>query len=113
MKDDDNTIVLFEELGGNPWNVKFQTVTVGKACANAYEGNTLDLSCQGGSVISEIKFASFGVPEGECGSFRAGHCESSDALSVVQRVIIFSFFPISILIFKIINILLNTDFLLL
>ncbi|KAF3942594.1 hypothetical protein CMV_030763 [Castanea mollissima] len=85
LRDDENKLILFEEAGGNPFNVKFQTVTVGKACANAYEGNTLELSCQGGSAISEIKFASFGLPEGACGSFRTGSCESSNALSIIQK----------------------------
>ncbi|XP_050243381.1 beta-galactosidase 15-like [Quercus robur] len=85
LRDDENTLILFEEAGGYPFDVKFQTVTVGKACANAYEGNTLELSCQGGSAISEIKFASFGLPEGACGSFRTGSCESSNALSIIQK----------------------------
>jgi len=73
LKDDDNTLVVFE-------------VTVGTACANAYEGNSLELSCQGGSVISQIRFASFGSPKGTCGSFGAGQCESSSALSAIQKV---------------------------
>ncbi|KAF5940676.1 hypothetical protein HYC85_021843 [Camellia sinensis] len=47
-------------FGGNPANLKIQTVTVGTICANAYEGNKLELSCQGGT-ISEIKFASYGM----------------------------------------------------
>lgn len=76
-------MVLFEELGGNPWNVKFQTVTVGTACANAFEGNTLELSCQGGRVISDVKFASFGLPEGTCGSFSRGRCESPNAFAYI------------------------------
>lgn len=66
--------------------VNFKTVTVGKACANAYEGNTLELSCQGGKAISEIRFASFGDPSGECGSYEKGTCEAAKSLSVVQAV---------------------------
>ncbi|KAL5705655.1 hypothetical protein ACHQM5_023930 [Ranunculus cassubicifolius] len=58
-----NTLVLFEEIGGNPTQVNFQTVTVGKACGNVLEGNTLELSCQGGRRISAIEFASFGDPQ--------------------------------------------------
>ncbi|XP_018844102.1 beta-galactosidase 15-like [Juglans regia] len=85
LNDDENTLILFEEFGGNPWNVKFQTVTVGSACANAYEGNTLELSCQGESVISSVRFASFGEPTGACGSFEAGQCESPNALSVIEK----------------------------
>lgn len=81
-----NVIVIFEEFGGNPWNVKFQTVTVGTACANALEGNyTLELSCQGGRLISNIKFVSFGLPIGSCGSFSQGRCESPTAYSYVMN----------------------------
>jgi len=77
---------LFEELGGHPYDVNFLTVTVGKVCANAYEGNTLELACNKNQVISEIKFANFGLPKGECESFQKGNCESSEALSVIKAV---------------------------
>ncbi|KAI4313742.1 hypothetical protein L6164_026698 [Bauhinia variegata] len=86
LRDDgDNTFIVLEELGGSPYNVKFQTVTVGRASAHAYEGHKLELSCQGERVISEIKFASFGQPKGEIGSFEKGHCESPKALSVIKK----------------------------
>lgn len=85
LKEDDNDIVIFEELGGNPWNVKFQTVTVGAACANAYEGNTLQLACQGDRVISDVKFVSFGLPKGSCGSFERGRCESPNAFAYIVK----------------------------
>lgn len=81
-----NTLVLFEEIGGNPSQINFQTVIVGSACANAYENKTLELSCHGRS-ISDIKFASFGNPQGTCGAFTKGSCESNnEALSLVQKV---------------------------
>ncbi|KAK7380656.1 hypothetical protein VNO78_33171 [Psophocarpus tetragonolobus] len=82
----DNTLVLFEEQGGNPFEVKVATVDISRVCAKAYEGHSLDLACNENQVISEIKFANFGVPEGECGSYRKGHCQSSDALTVVKRL---------------------------
>ncbi|KAJ1389344.1 Glycoside hydrolase, family 35 [Sesbania bispinosa] len=72
LNNDKNTLVLFEEMGGNPQNVSFQTVTTGIICANVYEGAQLELSCQGGQVISQIQFASFGNPQGRCGSFKIG-----------------------------------------
>jgi len=79
-------MVLFEEIGGNPSLVNFQTVSVGSACGNTHENKTLELSCHG-HPISDIKFASFGNPQGECGAFSKGSCESkSDALSIVQNV---------------------------
>ncbi|KAL6222089.1 hypothetical protein ACLB2K_005481 [Fragaria x ananassa] len=91
MRDDDeNTLVLFEEFGGNPSLVNFQTIAVGSVCANAYENNTLELACDGRS-ISAIKFASFGNPQGTCGPFKngtsltKGNCDGSNALSIIQK----------------------------
>ncbi|KAF9613027.1 hypothetical protein IFM89_005461 [Coptis chinensis] len=83
--DDSNTLILFEEIGGNPIQVNFQTVTVGKACASVEEGNTLELSCQGGRRISAIEFASYGNPQGKCESFKKGTCDAAKSLSVVQK----------------------------
>ena len=88
LKNDGNTLILFEEFGGNPLNVSFQTVTVGTVCGNAYEGHELDLSCQGGQTISEIKFASYGDPQGTCGSFKKGSWEASSSFSVVENACI-------------------------
>ncbi|XP_057443575.1 beta-galactosidase 15-like [Lotus japonicus] len=81
---DNNTIVLFEEIGGNPQNVSFQTVTTGMICAHVNEGAQLDLSCQGGQVISQIQFASFGNPKGRCGSFKKGSWEVINSQSIVE-----------------------------
>ncbi|CAI9782706.1 unnamed protein product [Fraxinus pennsylvanica] len=84
INDGDNELVLFEEFGGNPTLVNFQTVTVGTACGSAYENKNMELSCQG-RPISAIKFASFGDVQGTCGSYDKGSCTSeTDALSIVQ-----------------------------
>lgn len=85
MQDGQNTLVLFEEFGGNPSLVNFQTVTTGTVCANAYEKHTLELECQG-RPISSIKFASFGKPQGRCGSFEKGSCDAKNVLSIIQNV---------------------------
>ncbi|OWM74486.1 hypothetical protein CDL15_Pgr003989 [Punica granatum] len=85
LRDDNNLLVLFEEFGGSPLNVKFQTVTPVTICGNTYEGNTLDLSCQGGSLISEIRFLSFGNPKGSCGAYEKGTCEAYNAASVIKK----------------------------
>ncbi|GAB4826190.1 hypothetical protein Ancab_009055 [Ancistrocladus abbreviatus] len=80
-----NTLVLFEEFEVNPSFVAVQTLTVGRACTDAYEGSTLELSCQGGQRISKISTASFGNPTGkECG-YQQGTCESLTALAAVTR----------------------------
>ena len=78
----DNTLVLFEEIGGNPSLVNFQTIGVGSVCANVYEKNVLELSCNG-KPISAIKFASFGNPGGDCGSFEKGTCEASNNAAAI------------------------------
>ncbi|WCJ32211.1 Beta-galactosidase [Euphorbia peplus] len=84
LNQQDNYLVLFEELGGNPSKISFQTVTVGKVCGNANEGQVLELSCQGGRTFSDITFASFGSPSGACGSFAHGDCHV-DALPILQK----------------------------
>ncbi|KAF5748404.1 hypothetical protein HS088_TW04G00357 [Tripterygium wilfordii] len=84
-KNGPNTLIMFEEVGGNPSNVTFQTVTVGTVCGNAYEGSTLELSCQGGRTISDIQFVSFGDPQGTCGSFQRGSFEATHSLAPVEK----------------------------
>ncbi|CAN6694149.1 unnamed protein product [Malus baccata var. baccata] len=89
LQADDNVLVLFEEFGGEPNNVNLQTVTIGKVCANAHQGGgTLELSCQGGKIPSNLRFVSFGDPKGTCGSFSRGICESPLAFSVIEEACI-------------------------
>ncbi|PKA48233.1 Beta-galactosidase [Apostasia shenzhenica] len=76
-----NTLVLFEEAGGDPNQVNFQTVTVGTMC-----GNVTELSCQGPHSITSIQFASFGDPQGACGSFEVGSCDVDGAFAIVEQV---------------------------
>ncbi|KAL3754060.1 hypothetical protein ACJRO7_001323 [Eucalyptus globulus] len=85
LQDDGNKLVLFEEFGGTPLHVRFQTITAGTICATTDEKKQLELSCQGGRVMSEIKFASFGEPTGVCGSYARGSCEAPNTLSVIQK----------------------------
>ncbi|KAK7305146.1 hypothetical protein VNO77_43046 [Canavalia gladiata] len=84
LNNDNNTLILFEEIGGNPRDVSFQTVTIGTVCANVHEGKQLELSCQDEQVISEIQFANFGNPKGKCGSFEKGSWEAGDSKSVLE-----------------------------
>lgn len=86
-----NELVLFEEMGGSPYLVNFQTNVIGSACGSAYENKTMDLSCQG-RPISGIKFASFGDVQGTCGSFEKGTCQGpNDAVSIISKVYMTSF----------------------
>ncbi|KAI3949814.1 hypothetical protein MKW92_040004 [Papaver armeniacum] len=84
LRADSNTLILFEEVGGNPSKVNFQTIKVGSVCANAQEGRSLELSCHG-NTISAISFASFGNPQGNCGSFKKGPCDSESLISTVEK----------------------------
>ncbi|RZC90168.1 hypothetical protein C5167_044796 [Papaver somniferum] len=84
LRADSNTLILFEEVGGNPSKVNFQTIKVGSVCANAYEGRSLEISCHG-RTISAISFASFGNPQGSCGSFERGPCDSESLISIVEK----------------------------
>ncbi|KAL5975828.1 hypothetical protein ACLOJK_020156 [Asimina triloba] len=88
LQADDNTLVLFEEAGGSLDFVNFQTVTVGTICATVEEGKRVELSCQGSRTISDIEFASSGDPQGACGSFHKGSCESENALASVKEACI-------------------------
>ncbi|CAO2190555.1 unnamed protein product [Urochloa humidicola] len=76
-----NTLVLFEEAGGDPTRAAFHTVGVGHACvADAELGDDVALSCGGnGRVVTSVDVASFGVARGSCGAYEGG-CESKAAL---------------------------------
>ncbi|KAH7656488.1 Beta-galactosidase protein [Dioscorea alata] len=81
-----NTLVLFEEFGGDPLGINFQTVTVGTTCAKVDEGKTLALTCQAGRLISDITFAAYSDIQGECGSFKTVKCESCEpVLSLMKQ----------------------------
>ncbi|XP_042758061.1 beta-galactosidase 15 [Lactuca sativa] len=84
---DQNELVLWEEFGGNPSSVNFQTVSVGKACGYAYENKTMEISCSNGRSITGVRFASFGDVQGSCGSFQKGSCEGRkiNALDVLKK----------------------------
>ncbi|KAJ0969007.1 hypothetical protein J5N97_021884 [Dioscorea zingiberensis] len=85
LKGELNTLVLFEEAGGEPYSVNFQTVSVGTVCGHVEEGKTLNLSCGGDRTISEVQFASFGDSAGTCGAFQKGNCDSETAFAAVQK----------------------------
>ncbi|GAV66382.1 Glyco_hydro_35 domain-containing protein/Gal_Lectin domain-containing protein [Cephalotus follicularis] len=103
-----NTLVLFEQMGGDPTQITFSAKQAGSLCSHVSEshplpvdmwstgsntgrrsGPILSLECPlPNQVISSIKFASFGTPDGTCGSFSHGQCRSSRALSFVQKACI-------------------------
>ncbi|KAI5381832.1 hypothetical protein KIW84_UN0397 [Lathyrus oleraceus] len=51
-------------------------------------GKTLELKCPDGKTISEIQFASYGDPQGNCGSFQVGEWESRHSVAVVEKHVV-------------------------
>jgi hypothetical protein len=101
-----NTLVLFEEIGGNPSGVSLVTRSVDSVCAHVSESHSqsinfwrlestdqvqklhipkVHLQCSKGQRISAIKFASFGTPQGLCGSFQQGDCHSPNSVATIQK----------------------------
>jgi hypothetical protein len=43
------------------------------------------ITCPSGSIISAIRFASYGNPEGSCGSYTEGPCHALKSMKLVSR----------------------------
>ncbi|XP_077245167.1 beta-galactosidase 8 isoform X2 [Tasmannia lanceolata] len=100
-----NTLVLFEEIGGDPTQISFATRKTGSLCAHVSESHpppvdTWELQPQTGKklrpvlrlecpspneVISSIKFAGFGTPHGTCGNYGYSQCNSARAPAIVNQ----------------------------
>ncbi|XP_022749934.1 beta-galactosidase-like isoform X2 [Durio zibethinus] len=98
----ENLLVVFEEWGGDPSGIALVKRTTGSVCADIFEGQPTmknrgmlapgrinrpkaHLWCSPGQKISEIKFASYGMPEGTCGSFREGSCHAHKSYDAFQK----------------------------
>lgn len=105
LKSSGNLLVVFEEWGGDPTGISFVKRTTGSVCADIFEAqpalknwhlvasgklNNLQpkahLWCPPGQKISQIKFASYGKPEGTCGSFREGSCHAHKSYDAFETV---------------------------
>lgn len=105
LKPNQNLLVLFEELGGNPMKISLAKRSVTSVCADVSEyhpniknwqieshGNKQEfhrpkvhLHCGPGKSISSIKFASFGTSLGTCGSFQQGTCHAPTSYSTLEK----------------------------
>lgn len=100
LKPTGNLLVLFEEEAGDPLGVSVDTVSITKVCSHVSDSNPprvlsyqrqrgrrpkLELRCPPSKNISNILFASFGSPIGDCGSYAAGRCHSASSAAVVER----------------------------
>lgn len=101
-----NMLVIFEETGGDPTQIRFSKRKASVVCSLVSEDHpsvsveswstglkenqnakpTATLSCPDNAHISSIKFASFGNPLGACGSYRKGECHDPNSASVVEKM---------------------------
>lgn len=71
-------------------NIKSLTLAgrTGVVCGTAYLWDYLYLKAPDGAVFSDIDFASFGTPEGTCGSYSYGACHAGKSLTVVESYVL-------------------------
>lgn len=101
-----NLLVVFEEWGGDPHGISLVKREISSVCADIFEWQPqlvnwqlqasgkvnkplrpkAHLRCAPGQKISSIKFASFGTPEGSCGSFREGSCHAHHSYDAFEKV---------------------------
>ncbi|RZR96368.1 hypothetical protein BHM03_00025391 [Ensete ventricosum] len=95
-----NLLVVFEEWAGDPTGISMVKRSVGSVCADISEWqpsmsnwHTRDygkpkvrLFCGTGQNITAIKFASFGTPQGACGSFSEGSCHAYKSYAAFEKV---------------------------
>ena len=110
LKPTDNLLVIFDDKGGDPTQIRFVKRKVTSVCGFISEEHpspvkywkktitksvqlenmgkpSVHLQCPEGSQISSIKFASFGSPQGSCGTFQKGSCHGIQSSSIVEKVI--------------------------
>ncbi|KAB2062186.1 hypothetical protein ES319_A10G136800v1 [Gossypium barbadense] len=104
-----NLLVIFEEIGGNPFEISVKLRVPRILCAqmsksyypplrewlhlDLIDGKVsisdmkpqIHLQCEDGQIISSIEFASYGTPHGSCQNFSKGNCHSPNSLSVVSE----------------------------
>ncbi|KAH6759196.1 beta-galactosidase 16 [Perilla frutescens var. frutescens] len=101
LKPTDNLLVLFEEeTGTNPLGISVDTVSITKVCGHVSDSDPppvlsyqkqrgrrpkVQLCCPSNKNISNILFASFGSPSGDCSSYAVGRCHSTISTTVVEK----------------------------
>lgn len=106
LKPSGNLLVVFEEWGGDPNGITLVRREVDSVCADIYEWQSTlvnyqlhasgkvnkplhpkaHLQCGPGQKITTVKFASFGTPEGTCGSYRQGSCHAHHSYDAFNKV---------------------------
>lgn len=57
-------------------------------CGTANENGVVTLTAPSGNVFTSVEFASYGTPNGACGSFTIGGCHSANSTTIVSAALI-------------------------
>jgi hypothetical protein len=57
-------------------------------CGTAGEGGSVTLTAPAGKVFTSVTFASYGTPNGSCGSFTIGGCHAANSQTIVASALI-------------------------
>lgn len=68
--------------------VVFSSSTTGTICGTTGENGSFTLTAPVGAVFTSIPFASYGTPNGSCGSFTLGSCHATNSVSVVSGLVL-------------------------
>ena len=68
---------------GFSFNVMAQTL-----CGTANEGGSVTLTAPAGMVFTSVTFASYGTPNGICGSFTIGSCHATNSQAIVEAALV-------------------------
>ncbi|KAJ9167194.1 hypothetical protein P3X46_021862 [Hevea brasiliensis] len=111
LKPTGNLLVLLEEVGGNPLQISVDTASISQVCSYVtashlppvsswvgYDQKTkaymkiksrrpiVHLGCPSNSKISNITFASYGTPLGNCtATYAVGNCHSYSSKAIVEK----------------------------
>lgn len=95
LEPENNLLVIFEEWGGDPQGILFVERAVASVCSDIFDGQPplhkhsfpkAHLRCPSGRVISDIKFASYGTPQGSCGNYAEGSCHARRSYDALRKV---------------------------
>jgi hypothetical protein len=57
-------------------------------CGTVNEGGVVTMTAPSGCIFSSVDFASYGTPNGSCGSFTIGACHAANSMSIVSTALI-------------------------
>ncbi|XP_076901301.1 beta-galactosidase 3-like [Bidens hawaiensis] len=99
FKPSGNVLVMFEEKGGDPTQIRFSRRKLPTLCAHVADDHpsfvtnnmqkskaSLELKCPMNTQISSFKFASYGTPTGTCQSYAVGDCHDPNSTSILEKL---------------------------